>query len=198
MTIRVARVLHGTVAEGPGRRTAVWFQGCSIRCRGCVNPHLFRASGGHLIEGEDVVRGALESGDEGLTLIGGEPFDQASGAGGLAVAAQEAGLGVLCFTGYLHEALQTRGDAVELLSAIDLLIDGPFVAERPEQHRPLVGSTNQRLIHLTERYRGIEAAPGRNRIEVRVGVDGAVDVAGFTDRDGTSALRGALGRRRPG
>lgn len=194
---RVARVLHGTVAEGPGRRTAVWFQGCSIRCRGCINPHLFRSDGGEDLAAASVVAGAVASGDEGLTLIGGEPFDQPEFAAELAASAQRVGLGVICFTGNLIEDLRSRGGAApDVIGATDLLIDGPFDASLPERDRPLVGSQNQRLIHLTDRYRAAMDGLARNRVELRITADGTIDVAGFADRDRKRRLAETLGGRR--
>jgi anaerobic ribonucleoside-triphosphate reductase activating protein len=89
----VARVTHGTTAEGPNLRTALWVQGCSIRCKGCINPHLFSARGGTLVAPQMIIDEAIAAGDEGLTLLGGEPLDQAEAIARLARLAQEAGLG---------------------------------------------------------------------------------------------------------
>jgi anaerobic ribonucleoside-triphosphate reductase activating protein len=197
--IRVSRVLHGTVAEGPALRTAVWFQGCSIRCVGCINPHLFSFEGGELIDPSDVVETALEHRVEGLTLLGGEPSDQADGAGQLAAAAQEAGLGVVTFTGYRHEDLALRPEARTLLENTDLLIDGPYVRDQPEENRTLVGSANQRFLHLSDRYASYDPRSARNRVEVRIGAQGTTDIAGFLPearlRDLVSGLSGMREQR---
>lgn len=69
--LRVGRVLHGTTAEGPGLRSAIWFQGCSIQCRGCINPHLFSERGGTTLTIDSVISDAADAGVEGFTLIGG-------------------------------------------------------------------------------------------------------------------------------
>lgn len=185
---RVSRVLHGTTAEGPGLRTAVWFQGCSIRCRGCINPHLFSPHGGYDVQPEAVVEAALAGQDEGLTLIGGEPFDQPAAGAVLAQVAHREGLGVITFSGYVYEDLASRPEAKDLLAATDLLIDGPFRADDSERERALVGSTNQRFIHLTNRYEAYDPRRNRNRLDLRVGPRGEVEVAGFLDRPGLRAL----------
>ncbi|HET8646986.1 MAG TPA: 4Fe-4S cluster-binding domain-containing protein, partial [Vicinamibacteria bacterium] len=75
--VRVAARVPVTEVEGPGARFALWVQGCSIRCPGCCNPHLFPARGevvsvDALVAEVKAVRGRIE----GLTLLGGEPFDQ--------------------------------------------------------------------------------------------------------------------------
>ena len=77
--LRVAAVVPDTSAEGPGRRWALWVQGCSIRCAGCCNPEMFDERRGRQVE-----RGALVAeitdarrrGVEGVTFLGGEPFDE--------------------------------------------------------------------------------------------------------------------------
>jgi anaerobic ribonucleoside-triphosphate reductase activating protein len=195
--VRVARILHGTTAEGPGLRTAVWFQGCSIRCKGCINPHLFSPRGGTDAPITDIVDQAVTAGVEGLTLIGGEPFDQPAAGASLAVAAQARGIGVIAFSGYEYESLRGRDEpTADFLAAIDLLIDGPYQSWNPERKRALVGSSNQRFIHITDRYKTYRPEVTANRIDVRVRPDGSIDVAGFLDTTGLSALADSTGTSR--
>lgn len=177
--LRLARVLHATNAEGPYQRTAVWFQGCSIRCPGCINPHLFSQNGGFEVEAEEVVVGALAAADEGITFIGGEPLDQLDEALELAQLAQKYGLGVICFTGYEHSSLVDDGKYGALFDAIDLLVDGPFRQSDPEDSRALIGSKNQQFIHFTNRYISYDFAAQKNRLELNITTDGLTRVAGF-------------------
>ena len=188
--------MHGTIAEGPDRRTALWVQGCTIRCRGCINPELFAPRGGTMMSPEQIVSGALEAGDEGITLLGGEPLDQAEALGELAAAAQEAGLGIICFTGYSYEDIASRPEAAQLLSHTDLLVDGPYDQNRPEQERTLVGSENQRFLHFSQRYAEVlpaQRAARGNRVELRIAADGTVEMAGFLTDDGVKAWAQDLG-----
>jgi anaerobic ribonucleoside-triphosphate reductase activating protein len=185
--VRVLRFLPVTVAEGPGRRAALWVQGCSIRCPGCFNPHSWAADGGDPVgwpELARVVREAAAAHDiEGLTLLGGEPFDQAGPLAALAEAVQAGGLSVMTFTGHVLEDLRAAGREAwdRLLAATDLLVDGPYMAERPERHRPWIGSENQRFWFLTERYShlagDLETVP--NRLEIRISPSGDVAINGF-------------------
>ncbi|MGN8131756.1 4Fe-4S single cluster domain-containing protein [Paenarthrobacter sp. 22069] len=195
--LRVARILHGTTAEGPRLRSAIWFQGCSIRCTGCINPHLFIPSGGCDVRVSDIVLGALAGEVEGLTLIGGEPFDQPSAGAKLAREAQEHGLGVIAFSGYEYEALRDRdADTREFLAGIDLLVDGPYQAWNQEKDRALVGSTNQRFIHISDRYRSYRPEIAANRVDIRVRPDGSVEVAGFLNTENLQNLAEATGTGR--
>jgi anaerobic ribonucleoside-triphosphate reductase activating protein len=185
--VRVLRFLPATVAEGPGRRAALWAQGCSIRCPGCFNPHSWPATGGELIPwpvlADRVLAAAAADQVEGLTLLGGEPFDQAGPLAALAEAVRGAGLSVMTFTGHVLEDLRAAGraDWDRLLAATDLLVDGPYVAERPERHRPWIGSDNQRFWFLTDRYAHLAADLGAipNRLEIRIARSGQVAVNGF-------------------
>ena len=113
ITARVASITCPTEAEGPGLRWAIWFQGCSIRCPGCCNPHYFTPDGGDLVSVQklidDITKAKDEFGIEGITLLGGEPTEQAVPATALAVAARHMGLSVLMFTGRLLEEIRVLG-----------------------------------------------------------------------------------------
>jgi anaerobic ribonucleoside-triphosphate reductase activating protein len=198
LPVRVLRFLPATVAEGPGRRTALWVQGCSIRCPGCFNPHSWPAAGGELIPWPELagrVRAAAAAAPpiEGLTLLGGEPFDQAGPLASLAESVRAEGLSVMTFTGHTLEDLERAGrpDWDRLVAATDLLVDGPYRSDRPERRRPWVGSENQRFWFLTERYAhlagDLEALP--NRLEIRISPSGEVAVNGFAT---TAALEELL------
>ena len=76
--MRIARIWHKTESEGPGLRTAIWLQGCSIGCPGCINPHLWSFHGGDEVNVEHLADEILALDVDGITLLGGEPFDQAA------------------------------------------------------------------------------------------------------------------------
>src|SRR3954463_8685683 len=87
-----------TEAEGPGRRFALWFQGCPLRCAGCCNPEFLSFKGGESRHLDDVWQQVRSAKDiEGITLLGGEPFAHAEGAAALAHKARDAGLSVMVF-----------------------------------------------------------------------------------------------------
>lgn len=181
-TVRVARVIPHTTAEGPGTRWALWVQGCTIGCVACCNPHTWDPGGGAAISIDQLINSMLAAPVEGITLLGGEPLEQAPALAELAEAAQTNGRSVMTFTGYRYEVLRRSGNAGwhALLSATDLLVDGPFLRDRIDTRRPWVGSTNQRFLHLTDRYRDYTFdAP--DRLEIRVRRDGAVLVNGWPE-----------------
>jgi anaerobic ribonucleoside-triphosphate reductase activating protein len=183
----VAQRIRSTEAEGPGRRYALWFQGCPLRCPGCCNPEFLPFSGGETIAAAVVMeelRQAADDGIEGISLLGGEPFAHAEGAAMLASAAHGIGLSVMVYTGYTLEALQARPEPAisELLRETDLLVDGPYDRNQPETRRRWIGSANQRIHFLTSRYCADDACWQRpNTLELRL-IDGELTVNGFPAR----------------
>lgn len=97
---------------------------------------------------------AREHGIEGITLLGGEPLAHAEGGAALAGQVRQRGLSVMVFTGYtLEEARRLPDPAVaQLLALTDILVDGPYVREKPETRRRWIGSANQQIHFLTSRY----------------------------------------------
>src|SRR5438445_9544223 len=97
VAVQIAQVVPCTEAEGLGRRFAVWFQGCPLRCPGCCNPEFISFEGGDSRTLADVLA-ELDTADvEGITLLGGEPLAHAAGSAALAIAAKKRGLSVMVF-----------------------------------------------------------------------------------------------------
>ena len=159
MVLRVAQIVPCTEAEGPGRRFALWFQGCPLRCPGCCNPEMLPFEGGTALSAAavlaEVEQAVRADGVEGITFLGGEPLAHAAPAAALARAVRARGLSVMVFSGYtLEEARQLPDPAVaELLALTDILVDGPYLREQPEARRRWIGSANQRVHFLSDRYR---------------------------------------------
>lgn len=141
---------------GPGVRYVLWVQGCQKRCLGCVAPDSRDMAAGKTIKIDALAWEIALSGAEGLTISGGEPFLQAKALSELIRLVHEhRAMDVICYSGYIYEELLARDDARELLAEIDLLIDGPYVQEL-DDGKGIRGSVNQKLIALSETYRGRE------------------------------------------
>ncbi|MGC4116936.1 MAG: 4Fe-4S single cluster domain-containing protein [Myxococcales bacterium] len=191
--VRMAQFVPSTEAEGPGRRFALWVQGCPLRCPGCCNPEMLAFEGGSEWAIEALADRILATpGIEGLTLLGGEPVAQADALAQLcrrvrADAARR--LSVVLFSGYTLAELRAMGPEVQdLLAQTDLLVDGRFDRSQPETRRRWVGSANQELHFLSSRYSPDDpafAAP--NTVEIRFS-KGALDVNGWPAL--AAALRG--------
>jgi len=184
LAVRVAARVSCTTAEGPHARYALWVQGCSLRCRGCCNPEMFDAAGPLLSVAtliDEVEQAAHDEGIEGITLLGGEPVDQAEPLVELCARLRARGLGVLLFSGYTRDEMLARPGGAALWNVVDTLVDGRFDATQREgpEGRRFIGSRNQQLHHRTERYAAPALWEGAARVEVHVDADGRVHAHGF-------------------
>ncbi|MGG5819354.1 4Fe-4S single cluster domain-containing protein [Falsiroseomonas sp. HW251] len=133
---------------GPGQRLGIWFQGCSIRCPGCVSVDTWASippkTTVELLLGQ--ARDALAIAD-GVTVSGGEPFDQPDALEQLLIGIRtRSPADILVFSGYSLERLAPQ--LLRLDGLIDCLVADPFDGRAP-QSRLLRGSDNQRLAMLT-------------------------------------------------
>lgn len=195
--VSLFRFIARTRAEGPGWRACLWVQGCSLECAGCFNRHLWPATGSQVVPAERLLEAVLETdGIEGVTFLGGEPFEQAEALAWLAERVSREGLSVMCFTGYRLEELRHRGaGARDLLASTDLLVDGRFVRTLLDTRRAWVGSTNQRFHYLTDRYANFDDDSLRrepDRLEVRLAPGGAVFVNGMAPVATLASVREAI------
>ena len=153
--LRLAGVVGESSVDGPGFRLGVFAQGCPHRCRGCHNPATFAFDGGILVAVPSVIE-LLTSNPmhSGISLSGGEPFEQAAAFARLAERARELGYDVMAWTGYTFEELivgsQERPEWLELLSALDVLVDGPYIQELHSLALLYRGSANQRVLDVPE------------------------------------------------
>jgi anaerobic ribonucleoside-triphosphate reductase activating protein len=197
LTIQVAQVVPRTDAEGPGSRFALWFQGCPLRCPGCCNPEYLPFKGGQTMTLSEMTEWISRTeGIEGMTLLGGEPFAHLEAATALAEFAQQRGLTVMIFSGYTRVDLQTNPANANLLAATDILVDGPYLREQPDTSRRWIGSTNQRIHFLTDRYRADDPCwKQKNTLEIRVEKTG-VTVNGFPAAHAVGLWKGWTRKKR--
>ncbi len=172
----VASINRCSDVEGPFRRFTIWFQGCTLHCRGCANAAYQPLVPANIMTLEELMSAILDAraqyGIEGVTYSGGEPTLQ-QGLPALTQAIHDAGMGVISFTGRHYE----DGDVKNILVGCDVVIDGEYDAAKPEKQRRLVGSANQRILYLTDRYKPYAdwfADPGYASVEVNVGEDAII------------------------
>lgn len=130
--LNVAGVIIGSYTNGPGKRTVIWVQGCTLRCKGCFNAPLQPHEKRHLVEplgfADIIATQCTENECEGITITGGEPFQQAAALNIFSKRIKEHGLTVVCFSGYRKETLlfSTCSDVRDLIRSVDILIAGPY------------------------------------------------------------------------
>ncbi len=151
--IRIAGIEKESIVDGPGLRFVVFAQGCRHNCPGCHNPETHSFSGGSFVKIEDLILQIKQNSLlEGITLSGGEPFEQATGFGELAMRAKKLGYSVMTYTGYAYEYIQENVELIEgwkkLLAWTDILVDGKFDITKKSMLLKFRGSYNQRIIDV--------------------------------------------------
>jgi len=160
--ISVAATRECSMREGPGIRYVIWVQGCSLKCKGCFNPHFWSQHGGSIKDVDlllqEVIAARIKFPEiEGVTFLGGEPFEQAESLAELSKKLRKQDFSIMVFTGYtLAELKDHQSNEYEsrlnFLASIDLLVDGRYQQDNVDFDRPWVGSKNQEFHFLTERY----------------------------------------------
>ena len=153
MLIRLAGIVPESYVDGPGIRFTIFTQGCPHNCNGCHNPETHDFNGGRTADTDRIFKKITENPlIKGVTFSGGEPFCQAEPLADLGKKLKKIGYHIMSYSGYTFEELlriSEENDSVkELLSCLDILVDGRFIlAERSLELR-FRGSRNQRLIDV--------------------------------------------------
>ncbi len=149
-TLCLYRIYHNSITDGPGRRSVIQVAGCSIRCRGCYVPQTHERENGSRVSITSIVAEILanRARHDGVTILGGEPFDQPGPVAELVSRIKHHGIHLTIYSGYTIEALIARKESSVnyILTHVDLLIDGPFVSTLAGNAGEYRGSANQRFI----------------------------------------------------
>ena len=188
LTVGISRVHFPVTTLGPGKRLGIWFQGCSLRCEGCISVDTW-ATAKTLIPIDQLMM-ALSSYlplVDGITISGGEPFDQFDAL--LAIVVQlrkKTEVDILLYTGYSIEDIPDQLQQIK--PYIDVLISDPFQRQTSQTLR-LRGSDNQRLHCFTsqakEKYAYYQqvVTTNDNVLDVMFDAEGVVWFAGIPKRD---------------
>lgn len=149
------------VANGTGVRVSLFVSGCRHHCKGCFNAETWDFAYGepYTQEIEDsIIEGLKSDYITGLSLLGGEPFEPENQPALTAllrrVKTELPEKTVWCYTGYTYDTDLAEGGSVftdvtkEMLSYIDILVDGEFIEEQRDLMLRFRGSRNQRILTL--------------------------------------------------
>ena len=159
MKLRLNKAHFPVNGLGPGQRIGLWFQGCSIRCEGCVSLDTWGVRPETTVDADQILawcRSKLDEGASGITFSGGEPFEQPEGLLYLVEHLREYAnrkrvqLDILCFTGLPFSTVEGKHSGI--LTLLDAIVSEPFVKSMPT-NRYLCGSENQVLRILNENSR---------------------------------------------
>lgn len=138
-----------SIVDGPGLRIVVWTQGCPHHCYNCHNPQTHDPKGGFEEDSSKLIelidKSRLQS---GITLSGGEPFNQAEALLEVVAFAKSKKMNVWAYSGYLYEELLSDPAKKQLLELIDVLVDGRFEDDKKHFKLRFKGSSNQRIIDV--------------------------------------------------
>ena len=143
---------HNSVVDGPGRRSVIRVAGCSLRCPGCYVPETHKHENGSLVPISPIINEIVANRPkhDGVTILGGEPFDQAASVAELVSRLNKLGLHIAVYTGNTIDTLIGKKDknVDYILTHIDLLIDEPFVRRLQKDASEYAGSSNQKMIAI--------------------------------------------------
>ena len=158
--MKYATIKTVDIANGTGVRVSLFVSGCTHRCPECFNEIAWDFNYGQEFNQEtiDLILKALEPNHiAGLTLLGGEPMELVNQEGLLPLLQQVRKMypdkDIWCYTGYLYEDLLPGGKvhgpySDEILSYLDILVDGPFILAQKNIRLKFRGSENQRIIDV--------------------------------------------------
>jgi anaerobic ribonucleoside-triphosphate reductase activating protein len=194
--LKINRFHYPVTTLGPGNRIGIWFQGCAIHCQGCISPDTWSSETGE-IELSVLMSRVLGNspGAEGITISGGEPFDQPLGLKALLDELRRSmpDTNILVFTGYQFDVAARISP--ESMKLIDALVSGPFEQSTP-QTLPLRGSDNQQLHFLSENgaelFSRYKVPSSEKALDIMFDEDGTVWLAGIPRRGDMDKLAGLL------
>jgi len=187
--------------SGPGLRWLIFLQGCARPCTDrCLNPGFLDPLGGfdasptqlRLAAGE-IAAGAYGP-VEGVTVLGGEPTDQAEALYPLLAWLRDLGMSVMLYSGRTLKQLECRPATRALMAHCDLLVDGPFIPALASQNLVWRGSSNQAIRRLSGRHSRAELdrAKGERGLTVHLPTGAPVSISGLQSRRAAAEVERAL------
>ena len=155
--MKYAKIKKTDVANGPGVRVSIFVSGCHHHCEGCFNSEAWDFNYGNDFT-EDTIQEIIEAMNHdyitGLSLLGGEPFELINQKGLLPLLKKVKDVypdkTIWAYSGFLYDELKEMDypETKEILSLIDVLVDGKFVESLKDPNLYFRGSSNQRVIDM--------------------------------------------------
>jgi anaerobic ribonucleoside-triphosphate reductase activating protein len=179
--LNIHSVIKASRVNGPGVRLVVFTQGCRLGCEGCFNTALHPFEGGEETSPKALLKEHLSKKTEGITVSGGEPFEQPEALLTLLKETKEKyNLTTVVYSGFGYAQLLEKSETREVLEYIDVLIDSRFQKESLVPTLLSRGSTNQSFIFLTDRY-ALKDFYMPGKVEITISPDGEITSTGFSN-----------------
>lgn len=147
-----AQIRKYDIANGPGVRTTIFLTGCTLNCKNCFNKEYQNFHFGKVFDEkafEEVMDCLSDANISGLSVLGGEPFDNLAGLKEFITKVRaNSEKNIWIYSGYTFEELLEKDGAMDVLKNIDVLVDGRFVEDLKDLKLKFRGSSNQRIIDM--------------------------------------------------
>ena len=157
----IGEIIKADSANGEGIRVSIFVSGCTNHCKGCFQPQTWNYNYGYLYDDNmenDIINELSQSYYNGLTILGGEPFEISNQQGLLPlirrIKKELPDKTIWVYTGFTYDVDLVAGGkrytnvTDEILDSIDILVDGKFVEELKSLMLNFRGSSNQRIIDM--------------------------------------------------
>lgn len=151
ITYRVLDIIKGTTVDGPGFRTSIYFAGCDHRCPGCHNPQSWDFNAGKEMTLAELMS-VIEEEDFDVTFTGGDPLYMPEKITILAKEVRNLGHTVWLYTGFTIEQICASESLSQPLPYLEAIVDGPYIESLRDPDLLFRGSSNQRIIRLSQSY----------------------------------------------
>lgn len=156
-----ATIKKHDIANGPGVRVSLFVSGCTHHCKGCFNQEAWDFQYGNVFtqkQIDEIIEALKPNYIQGLSLLGGEPFEYVNQKGILELVKQVKNVypqkDIWAYSGYLLDRdilgnqCKKWEETRQLISYIDVLVDGEFIEELKNPSLAFRGSSNQRIIDV--------------------------------------------------
>ena len=184
--LRVGHRLDRSEIYGPGIRSVIWLQGCTLACKGCWNNQYWSFKGGEEIEVSQILSELDDLTDiEGITLLGGEPLQQAEATLALIEGCKKRNLTVFLYTGYEPEEFDVTMQAC--FDASDIVITGRYEQEKRDTTLRWRGSLNQQVHFISGRYNQ-SVLEEQTEVECHILPNGNLTIVGYAEPEFLNGL----------
>lgn len=150
--MRYAKIRSADISNGEGIRVSLFVQGCNFHCKGCFNSDTWDFDGGKewtKDKENEFTQLGLKEHIKGYSILGGEPLSQDENILLLVKnIKQQTNKSIWMWTGFTYENLNEFQK--EVISYVDVLVDGQFIEDKKDLTLKFRGSLNQRIINVQE------------------------------------------------
>lgn len=150
--MNILKIIPDTIVDGSGLRTSIYFAGCKIHCKGCHNPESWSLDNGKQYTVDEIIEIVESYKNNKITLTGGNPLDQKdlNQLLTLCIKLKENKYNIWFYSGYTWDQILNNELYTQIITNVDVVVDGPFIEELKNLKLKFRGSSNQRIINVSK------------------------------------------------